>query len=301
MKFQLVFDEKPRGTGGIGATQAIARLLLQQGMDAPASLYDEALELAKKGDYNAASERLRMLLCLDPTDGPGSLLLAKTLAARKQWQEAQSFLEIASQNGEHITPNIQRLIENGLKHQRSLAEQERAQILQRDRAEIDTLRQEIKKLRSGNSSLNSEIAILSSEIRSWSKLCAIVAGASTAILLLLLISGDPEDKEEPPEVQTTTDQEPATEEPPPIEDAPSEQPAEQAQEAPPEEPPPEPPPAPKSPYPIQHKVKPGETLSKIAQKYYRRAALWEYIAKHNNIKPEKLQIGQTLEIPEPPK
>ena len=44
----LAFDEAPRGNGGRGATEKIAQLLDSSEIDAPASLYDEALNLAKE-------------------------------------------------------------------------------------------------------------------------------------------------------------------------------------------------------------------------------------------------------------
>jgi len=47
-----------------------------------------------------------------------------------------------------------------------------------------------------------------------------------------------------------------------------------------------------------HVVKPGETLSSIAQTYYGSATLWSYIAKANpTLNPDRLKSGQTLVIP----
>ena len=88
MKLQLIFDEKPRGGGGIGASAQIAKTLHQQGIDTTILLYDESLELATSGDFSAATERLQMLLCLNPGDGGSHFLLAKTLAAMKEWQKS---------------------------------------------------------------------------------------------------------------------------------------------------------------------------------------------------------------------
>ena len=73
----LAFDEIPRGQGGRGATEQIARLLDSSEIDAPSSLYDEALTLAKEGRFAPATDRLRMLLTLDPIDSEASLLLGK--------------------------------------------------------------------------------------------------------------------------------------------------------------------------------------------------------------------------------
>ena len=99
----LAFDEVPRGQGGRGATEQIARLLDSSEIDAPSSLYDEALTLAKEGRFAPATDRLRMLLTLDPIDSEASLLLGKVLAARGQWQESLQRLDAAQANGAATT------------------------------------------------------------------------------------------------------------------------------------------------------------------------------------------------------
>lgn len=44
-------------------------------------------------------------------------------------------------------------------------------------------------------------------------------------------------------------------------------------------------------------VKEGDTLSKIAEKFYGDGSRWPEIAKENgNLKPEDLQVGQILRI-----
>ena len=45
----LAFDEQPRGSGLPGATEHIARVLHDSGVDVPGSLYDEALALIAAG------------------------------------------------------------------------------------------------------------------------------------------------------------------------------------------------------------------------------------------------------------
>ncbi|MBO86023.1 MAG: hypothetical protein CL927_11755, partial [Deltaproteobacteria bacterium] len=62
----VAFDESLRGEGGSGAAEHIARVLHDSGVDVPGSLYDEALSLAQEGRLAPATERLRMLLVLDP-------------------------------------------------------------------------------------------------------------------------------------------------------------------------------------------------------------------------------------------
>ena len=48
-----------------------------------------------------------------------------------------------------------------------------------------------------------------------------------------------------------------------------------------------------------HFVRPGDSLSSIAQTYYGSTGKWEKIAKANNIdKPHNIKVGQKLIIPE---
>ena len=56
---------------------------------------------------------------------------------------------------------------------------------------------------------------------------------------------------------------------------------------------------PQKKYPIVHTIRPGESLGKIAEKYYRNHRLWKKISTHNNIEPSKLRVGQQIEIPDP--
>ena len=99
----LAFDEAPRGQGGRGATEQIARLLDSSEIDAPASLYDEALTLAKEAGSRSSTDRLRMLLTLDPIDSEAASFLGKVLAARGQWQEALQRLDAAQANARSPT------------------------------------------------------------------------------------------------------------------------------------------------------------------------------------------------------
>ena len=67
----------------------------------------------------------------------------------------------------------------------------------------------------------------------------------------------------------------------------------------------------KSKYPIKYKVIKGDTLWDLSKKYYGTFLLWDHISKHNKGKPvligksqngikKGVQIGEILEIPEPP-
>ena len=54
--------------------------------------------------------------------------------------------------------------------------------------------------------------------------------------------------------------------------------------------------------PTTHVVKKGDTLRKLADRYYGEPGKWRVIAKANNIKdPDKLKVGAKLRIPKEPK
>lgn len=186
----LAFDEEaPRGNGEVGATQKIARALDAAGLDAPTSLYDEALALAQEGRLAPAAERLRMLLTLDSSDGDAALLLAKVLAARELWQEALSWLDTATSNDAITPPGLRDLIEDGLRRQVQDTEEYRNRMGARDRGEVKNLRAESKKLRATNAALEVEIEELQRRVRLWSGATAIVAGTASALLLAAALFG----------------------------------------------------------------------------------------------------------------
>lgn len=182
-------DEAPRGNGETGATTKIARALDACGIDAPTSLYDEALALAQEGRLAPAAERLRMLLCLDPSDGEAALLLGKVLAAREQWQEALSWLDAASANGVILPPELRESVEDGLRRHVQDAEDHRARMASRERGEIRNLRSEAKRLRTDVITLEAENETLRGRVRLWAGITAVVAGSASALLLAVLMFG----------------------------------------------------------------------------------------------------------------
>ena len=187
----LAFDEIPRGQGGRGATEKIARLLDNSEIDAPSSLYDEALTLAKEGRFAPATDRLRMLLTLDPIDSEASLLLGKVLAARGQWQEALQRLDAASANGSSVPTPLRERVENALRNQIQDAEEHRLRVAARERSEIRNLRGEAKRLRSDNAVLDQQVQALYKRVRLWSSATALVSGCAAALLLVAIVSGGP--------------------------------------------------------------------------------------------------------------
>ena len=185
----LAFDEAPRGHGGRGATEQIARLLDSSEIDAPASLYDEALTLAKEGRFAPATDRLRMLLTLDPIDSEAALLLGKVLAARGQWQEALQRLDAAQANGAAVPPTLRERVENALRNQIQDAEEQRLRLAARERTEIRNTRAEAKRLRSDNAVLDAQVQALYKRVRLWSSATALVSGCAAALLLVAIVSG----------------------------------------------------------------------------------------------------------------
>jgi LysM repeat protein len=309
----LAFDETPRGNGGRGATEQIARLLDNSEIDAPSSLYDEALALAKEGRFSPATDRLRMLLTLDPIDAQASLLLGKVLAARGQWQESLQRLDAAQANGAAAPNNIRERVENSLRNQIQDAEEHRLRMAARERGEIRNLRAEAKRLRSDNAVLDQQIQALYKRVRLWSSATALVSGCAAALLLVAVVSGGPtaNAKTSPmkdadlmamaaPEVsekaQLNADVMSAT-----SYNYGVEMPAE-----------------PISPIATEavelsgtetvadlttaHTVVSGDTLGSIAHKYYGKASQWKQIRDAN---PDtlggsiKLQLGMNLNIPNP--
>ena len=310
MKLQLVFDEKPRRGGAEGASSRIAKALYQQGIEVSSLIYDEALIFIAEEDFFSATERLRMLHTLNPTDTDALILLAKALAARKHWQEAKHYLSIATENGAKIPKQVEDFIEQGLIRDLHNADVERRRALARDRKEIKLLKKELRKLRSNNSVLNSRTTYLTEKLNSAYYMCVTIAGISLAVVFHFMIQNSS------PKTQTVTQTVPKTQIEEPIQKiAVQTKPAvvEEivkpviVQEKPPPEEKPQPkvePPKPKveepkSPYPIVYIVKPGDSLGKISEKFYKNHRSWKKISEHNDLDPSKLRVGQKIEIPAP--
>lgn len=308
----LSFDELPRGAGGAGATERIARVLTQAGIDAPSSLYDEALDLAQDGRLAAGAERLRMLLCLDPNDADAALLLAKVQANRGQWQDALVHLDLASANGAVLPPGLRENVEANLRRQVQEDEEQRARIAARERGEIRNLRTEAKRLRSDNASMELQLEELATRVKLWSSATAIVTGASAALLLASLLFGGapsaPDDiqiddasaaitVEAPPSAPTVVAPVGVATAPVPANNAAVQ--ASVAAAAPASVAPIAKPNA-SQPAASSHKVQKGDNLGRIAAKHYGNAALWPKIQAANKDSLKNgvdLTVGQTLVIP----
>ena len=323
MKLQLVFDEKPRrgrierlgsNPGGFGACERIAKTLYQQGVDVSSLIYDEALFFIFEGDYFAATERLRMLHTLNPTDIEALILLSKTLAARKNWQEANHYLDIAIQTGAVPPKELKEFIEQGLYRDFHSADVERKRALQRDRREIKKLKFENKKLRVAHSSASRKKKHLAKKLYNAYHICVIITAISLAFLLNIKIQSPV--KEAPTQAQETTkkvpsktvpdtsqnltnqnqDETDSSKQTDPVQNKP-------VQKQPVQTEPVQTEPIQKKPtapqYPIMHKIRRGDTLGKISERYYGTHRLWKHIRDYNNIQPDKLRVGQSIQIPAP--
>lgn len=189
----LSFDELPRGAGGVGASEQIAKTLTEQGLNATVGLYDEALALARDGHLARSAERLRMVLVLDPNDAEAAVLLGKVQAGRGMWQEALAHLDEAAAKGASLPQGLRDAVEG--RQQAKVREEEeiRTQAAQRDKSEIRNLRAEAKRLRAENTDLEANVEELQRRVKSWSVATALVSGVALALLGGVMIFGGPED------------------------------------------------------------------------------------------------------------
>jgi len=298
----VAFDEPTRGEGGSGAAEHIAQVLQDSGVDVPGSLYDEALNLAREGRLAPATERLRMLLVLDPSDSEAALLLGKVLAERRQWQEALAQLDAAAAKGARLPRGLRDEVERNLRRKVQDAEEHRARVAARERGEVRTLRQEARRLRSESAVLEQQIEDLERRVKVWSSATAVVAGSAAALLLAAMLFGGPSGDEVPAAADVV--EVPADLPPPVASDTPTPPPA--SQPAAPAAAPAKPAAAPAAAAPakpggvVVHTVKKGETLGHIARQYYGKSSEWKRIMGANKdvLPTEKaLRPGMKLKIP----
>ena len=288
----LAFDEAPRGHGGRGATEQIARLLDSSEIDAPASLYDEALTLAKEGRFAPATDRLRMLLTLDPIDSEAALLLGKVLAARGQWQEALQRLDAAQANGAAVPTSLRERVENALRNQIQDAEEQRLRLAARERTEIRNTRAEAKRLRSDNAVLDAQVQALYKRVRLWSSATALVSASTDVTEKAVVDAETMAATSYGYGVQTTTETvgtvDTVVETPIPAATIEIPPPAVETTTTP------------SVALPTTHTVVSGDTLGSIALNYYGKSSKWREIRDAN---PDvlggsiKLSLGMNLNIP----
>lgn len=183
------FDDPPRGTPSDAqpATERIAATLKSAGIDAPNSLYDEALAYARDGHLGQAQARLQMLLCLDPDDADALLLMAKVHAAQGRPSEALGRLDAATAAGGLPPAGFRDHLEAAIRAERAREEEHRARIAAREQGEIKSLRNETRTLRSEQVRLETEVTESRLRERNW-KYAALGTSVLATLVILLLVA-----------------------------------------------------------------------------------------------------------------
>lgn len=185
----LEFEDLPRGSGAAdgSAPQRIATTLRAAGIDAPSSLYNESLALARDGHLGQAVSRLQMLLCLDPDDADALLLLARVHAAQGRSADALARLDAAVAAGAVSPIGFRDHLEGAIRADRSREEEHRSKVAAREQGEIRGLRAEARQLRTDNIRLEGEIQDVLGRERTWKLATVVVALFSTGVVLALML------------------------------------------------------------------------------------------------------------------
>ncbi len=321
------FDDPPRGPplAAQNATERIAATLRNAGIDAPNSLYDEALAFAREGHLGQAQSRLQMLTCLDPDDAEALLLMAKVHAAQGRPGEALARLDAAVAAGGLAPAGFREQLESAIRVERAREEEHRSRIAAREQGEIRSLRNETRTLRSETVRLETEMAQSRDRERNWKYAALGVSVAGILGMSILAFAGGRNADPEVPVVATAEVGTPAAdaapgsvptariETPPAAVASPSPVVSGASAGAVPVEASPAPvaaipAPAKASPPPMKatdggprvHVVGKGDTLYKLANRYYGDSSRWKEIEAANKGllgKSIDLSLGMKLKIP----
>ncbi len=293
----IQFDDAPRaGIVPEDGTAVIGRVLKEAGVDVPCTLYNEAIDYARQGHLGQAMSRLQMLLCLDPDDADAHLLLAKVHAAQSKPTEALARLEAATAGGAVPPAGFREYLEAAIRAERSRDEEQRTRVAAREMAEVRALRTEARQLRTDNVRLETEVADAFHRERLW-KYATIGASVFGSLVILVLAFTTPSSTNADllptavttPVAPTIVDVQAPT---PVMAAAPAAEPVAAPIAAPVA--------AARPAGPKDHVVASGDTLYKIAKRYYGDSTKWERIQSANagKIKNGKdLTLGTTLTIP----
>ncbi len=291
----IAFDERLRGQGPTQAVKHIARTLEDQGVDAPSALFDEALILARDGHLGRSRDRLRMLLCLEPDDARAHLLLAKVFAAQKKWAEALGEVDTAAACGLKVSKNLRGLLDQARTAELNRAEERNEQVKARQDGELKALREEARRLRTENTRLGRWARAEQRKAWIWTgvaTLMTVLAGAaflwggSSDTIETPLVTAAPSEPTAPaiasntPLHEVTTPVQSDTAAPPSVLVAPE--------------------PVASIPLFQTYLVKSGDTLGKVARRFYGASGRWpELLAANEAVLhgSEALQIGMELRIP----
>lgn len=201
------FDDPPRGAavGAQPATERIAATLRNAGIDAPNSLYDEALAFAREGHLGQAHARLQMLTCLDPDDADALLLMAKVHAAQGRPSEALARVDAAVAAGGLAPAGFREQLEGAIRAERAREEEHRARIAAREQGEIRSLRNETRTLRSETVRLETEMLQSRERERNWKYAALAVSVVGVLVIVLLAALGGRGAPEEVPRTAAVTE------------------------------------------------------------------------------------------------
>ena len=184
---QIPFNELPRGDGESGAVREMTDLLDLHGFDAGTRLYDEALALAREGHLGRARDRLNILLCIDPDDALGHLLLGKIYGAQQRWQEALSELAATSACGMRPPQGLKEAFE--AQRDAKLQDNRAEQVAARVGAEVRALREEARRLRVDKTRLERAVRDSNRKARSWSLTAVLTTALAVGLLVTFVSSG----------------------------------------------------------------------------------------------------------------
>jgi LysM repeat protein len=301
----IEFDDAPRPGDRAGeATARIRDALHTAGIDVPSSLYNEALELARDGHLGQAQSRLAMLLVLDPDDADALLLSAKVNAAQGKAPDALARLDAAVSAGVIPPSGFREYLEATIRSERLRDEEARQKNAAREQSEMRQLRAEARELRSENMRLETEALDAGYREKTWKYLAIGLGVLVVAVVAIFSYAGRDTAVEAPPVAPIAE-----------VGTAPAEVPAPEAAQpeaakiaavnvAKPEvakvaAPKVEAPPVMKNGKRV-HTVGAGDTLYKLAKRYYGDASEWEKIkaANKKTLKNGKdLALGMEIVIP----
>lgn len=295
----IEFDDAPRPTDNAGeATSRIRSACDAAGLNVPAGLYNEALELAREGHLGQAHARLTMLLCLDPDDADALLLMSKVQAAQGRPAEALARLEASIDAGAFPPAGFREQLEAAIRAERAREEEARARVASREQGETRQLRAEARELRSENSRLEVELSDAAYREKTW-KYLAIGLGA-LVVLVVALFSFAGRNEAPAPVAEIPPTVAPAVDAPAVAHAAAPAEGAKPVAKAAPAKPAPAAPEVAPANGPRVHVVGPNDTLYKLSKRYYGDASKWEKIrdANKGTLKNGKdLSLGMKIVIP----
>ncbi len=191
---QIPFNELPRGNGESGAVREMTDLLDLHGFDAGTRLYDEALAMAREGHLGRARDRLNILLCIDPDDALGHLLLGKIYGAQQRWQEALAELAATSACGMRPPQGLKEAFE--AQRDARLQDNRAEQVAARVGAEVRALREEARRLRVDKTRLERAVRDSNRKARSWSLTAVLTTALAVGLLVTFVSTGLSSDSNE---------------------------------------------------------------------------------------------------------